>query len=160
MRGGSDGNPEESTVGVQRFAPAVLRRARTAAGLSTDRLGVLVGVSGATVSRWESGQHAPSPPHLVALAEALDLPIDDLVRIAADQALLVHLRERAGLTAATAARALNISLAAYSRLERGIDQLGDERIAAVAHLYAADPVEVIAARDRTRRAMTRPIKRP
>ena len=42
--------------------PAAARRIREAAGLTQDQIGQAVGVDGATVSRWESGERHPRGP--------------------------------------------------------------------------------------------------
>jgi len=52
---------------------------RKAAGLSQDELGEKLGVSGATISRWEAGQHVPTKSHLHSLEEHFGLPFGNLV---------------------------------------------------------------------------------
>jgi DNA-binding transcriptional regulator YiaG len=47
--------------------------ARERLGLSRDELGRLLGVSGRTVSYWESGRKLPLPERTAALAEKLGL---------------------------------------------------------------------------------------
>ncbi len=56
-----------------------LRELRKAAGLSQEELGEKLGVSGATVSRWEAGQHVPTKSHLHALEDYYGLPFGNLV---------------------------------------------------------------------------------
>ncbi|MEG1758528.1 MAG: helix-turn-helix transcriptional regulator [Oscillospiraceae bacterium] len=47
-------------------------------GLSVRALGAMVGVSGASVTRWELGQAFPRSDKLSLLADALGCSIDDL----------------------------------------------------------------------------------
>ena len=51
-----------------------LRRARTAAGLSLDALGDLIGESAATLSRWERAERDVKIEYVVRIEEALGLP--------------------------------------------------------------------------------------
>ncbi len=46
---------------------------------SQERLGRKVGTSRYQVSRWENGTHMPQLGHLIALSEALEISIDELV---------------------------------------------------------------------------------
>ena len=55
---------------VPRVDGSWIRRARQAVELTTSELGALCGVSGATVSNWETGYHQPAPRHAERL-EAL-----------------------------------------------------------------------------------------
>ena len=55
-----------------------MRRARTAAGLSTARLADRLGVSQPTVVRYETGEVRPSPERVVAIAAALGVKVDAL----------------------------------------------------------------------------------
>lgn len=50
-----------------------IRTARERLGLSRDELGRILGVSGRTVSYWESGRKLPSPERTASLAEKLGL---------------------------------------------------------------------------------------
>ena len=50
-----------------------IRSARERLGLSRDELGRILGVSGRTVSYWESGRKLPSPERTASLAEKLGL---------------------------------------------------------------------------------------
>lgn len=57
-----------------------IREARIRLGLSRDGLGRMLGVSGRTVSYWESGRKLPAPGKAGALREALGLSEVDLWR--------------------------------------------------------------------------------
>ena len=62
-----------------------LSRERKARGLSQEELAARLGVSRQAVSKWETGEAAPDLPKLLALADALELPLDTLCgREAAD----------------------------------------------------------------------------
>jgi DNA-binding XRE family transcriptional regulator len=47
------------------------RLVRESAGLNQSDLAKLVGVTPATINRWEAGERRPSGPHAVAYARAL-----------------------------------------------------------------------------------------
>ncbi len=55
-----------------------LRKLRTTAGFSQDDLAKRVGVTQATVSRWEDGTMTPKTDKLRSLAKALGVEIQDL----------------------------------------------------------------------------------
>lgn len=57
-----------------------IRDARMRLGLSRDGLGRMLGVSGRTVSYWESGRKLPGPGRARALREALGLSEIELWR--------------------------------------------------------------------------------
>ena len=54
---------------------------RTRAGLSQERVAELVGVSRQSVTKWESGQSAPSTENLFRLAETFGTTVDMLLDI-------------------------------------------------------------------------------
>lgn len=51
---------------------------RTTAGLSQEELAKLVGVTQATVSRWEAGKMVPNADKLRSLVKALGVKSEDL----------------------------------------------------------------------------------
>lgn len=55
-----------------------IRKFRKAAGFTMTELAVRMGVSVATISRWESGEDAPAAPRLPLLADTLGCSIDQL----------------------------------------------------------------------------------
>lgn len=58
---------------------ARLRAARQALNLTQEDLGVILGVSGATVSRWESGRDSPTFSLLPELSRRLLVSLDVLI---------------------------------------------------------------------------------
>ncbi len=58
--------------------PEVLTQARKARGLSQEELAIKVGVSRQAVSKWETGDASPDLSRLLALADALEMDLDDL----------------------------------------------------------------------------------
>lgn len=52
---------------------------RRACGLTQEQLAEALGVSRQTVAKWESGETSPDLAHGAALAEALEVSLDDLV---------------------------------------------------------------------------------
>ncbi|MFG2269156.1 helix-turn-helix transcriptional regulator [Streptomyces chartreusis] len=57
-----------------------IRTHRRAAGLSQLQLGEHVGRDHKTIHRWETAQRAPSLTDLLLVADALGVPLADLVR--------------------------------------------------------------------------------
>lgn len=57
-----------------------IRAARSSRKLSQERLGELTGLDRKTINRIEQGSHATSIDHLLLIAEALAVPLSDLVR--------------------------------------------------------------------------------
>ncbi|MYR60230.1 helix-turn-helix domain-containing protein [Streptomyces sp. SID625] len=57
-----------------------IRAARTERKLSQERLGERAGLDRKTVNRIEQGAHATLIDHLLLIADALDVPLADLVR--------------------------------------------------------------------------------
>jgi transcriptional regulator with XRE-family HTH domain len=57
-----------------------IRDARRTAGLSQMQLGERIGRDHKTISRWENALRAPDLTDLLLIADALDVPLADLVR--------------------------------------------------------------------------------
>ncbi|MFE2073742.1 helix-turn-helix domain-containing protein [Streptomyces misionensis] len=57
-----------------------IREARRRKGLSQMQLGERIGCDHKTISRWENGHHPPDLNDLLLVADALDVPLADLVR--------------------------------------------------------------------------------
>jgi DNA-binding XRE family transcriptional regulator len=55
-----------------------IRDARIRHQLTQEVLGRALGVTKATVSKWEQGQALPEPPVAFRLADALDLTLEDV----------------------------------------------------------------------------------
>lgn len=53
---------------------------RAAAGLSQDQLAVLTGMDRRSIQRYEAGSRDPRYADLLLLADALNIPLADLVR--------------------------------------------------------------------------------
>lgn len=56
-----------------------IRAARTERKLSQEKLGEMTGLDRKTVNRIEQGAHATLIDHLLLIADALDVPLRDLV---------------------------------------------------------------------------------
>ncbi|AXL90448.1 XRE family transcriptional regulator [Streptomyces sp. CB09001] len=75
MRSGGD----DETAQVMTSLGARLRAIRQARGLTLAQLAAATGISVSTLSRLESGQREPGLRHLLPLARAHRLPLDELV---------------------------------------------------------------------------------
>ncbi len=101
-------------------SPDALRRARHRAGLTQHELARIIGVAGGErVSRWELGSSTPRPGLLQRLAEALDVPLRDLLAPAGEPPDLRRLRAAAGLSAREVADRAHMSLPTLKRWEAG-----------------------------------------
>ncbi len=56
-----------------------IRAARQAAGLSQEKLAERLGLTRQAVTKWETGQSAPSTENLLRLAEVLGVPVTALL---------------------------------------------------------------------------------
>ncbi|MGW3135878.1 helix-turn-helix domain-containing protein [Streptomyces sp. NPDC001139] len=56
-----------------------VRAARSARGLSQEKLGELAGLDRKTVNRIEQGTHSTLVDHLLLIAHALDVPLAELM---------------------------------------------------------------------------------
>lgn len=63
---------------ARTFSGRRLRKARLAAGLKREHLAVAIGRSAPTISMYEHGTGYPTVPVLAALADTLDVAVDDL----------------------------------------------------------------------------------
>jgi len=63
----------------RREIGARIRAARIAANLTQERLGERIGRDYRTILRWEYGQRVPDLNDLLLLADALDVPLPQLV---------------------------------------------------------------------------------
>lgn len=61
------------------FRPTFIRQWRTERGISQERLGDRVGLSGASISQIENGKQGYSQENLEAIAEALQVDVVDLL---------------------------------------------------------------------------------
>jgi transcriptional regulator with XRE-family HTH domain len=60
-----------------------LRKIRESRGMTVNQLGMYSGISGASISRYETGERGtPKPPTIKKLAEALKYPYEELMRLA------------------------------------------------------------------------------
>ncbi len=70
---------DDETARVMTSLGGRLRAIRQARGLTLAQLGAATGISVSTLSRLESGQREPGLRHLLPLARAHRLPLDELV---------------------------------------------------------------------------------
>lgn len=64
----------------------VLSDRRLAVGLTQVDVAAKLGVSHVTVGRWESGESKPQPRYYPRLAEVLNIPAEEVVRLFAPEA--------------------------------------------------------------------------
>lgn len=151
--------------GVDGFSGAACRRARLAAGLTADQVGVQVGVGEQAVLKWERSQSAPTADHLGLLAAALEVSISDLLpRRALRQRDLRDLRHFSGLSVqaviGSMAPGVRLSASGLVRLERGVAALKDDVAVVLAKAYAVTVAEVADAGEVTKAQRVRNAQRP
>lgn len=141
--------------GTHGFSPGYLRRARSERDISLRDLALLLDLSTQAVTAWERGTSSPSPKHLAALAEVLRVSVDDLIRIPITEAELASLRDRAGLTGADVAAALETHRSAWSEIEQGYRRLPARLVPPLSALLGRTESEVTQAWERARTNATR-----
>ncbi len=72
--------PPDWVLARCRVIGAQLRAARKTIGLTQEQLGERISRDAKSISRWENGHRAPDLGDLVLLADALGVPLADLVR--------------------------------------------------------------------------------
>jgi transcriptional regulator with XRE-family HTH domain len=70
----------EWVLARRRAIGDTIRAARSARQLTQERLGDMAGLDRKTISRIEQGTHATRVDHLLLVADALDVPLAELVR--------------------------------------------------------------------------------
>lgn len=79
------GAPQEDAGGVQRrFSPTRLAATRTKLGLSAADFAALIGVSGQSIYKWESGASRPRAQQLAAIASVREIGKREAQRRLAD----------------------------------------------------------------------------
>lgn len=63
---------------ARRFSGTELRRLRVAAGVSVEQLAIHINRTAYAVHQYETGRSAPQAASLAAIADLLDISIDDL----------------------------------------------------------------------------------
>lgn len=101
------------------FSAESLLEARTRAGLTQHQLARLVNVAGGErVAAWEAGRAAPKNPRLIhALADALDVSVEDLLIVPSHGPDLRWLRTVAGLSVEYVAEEVGVSESTLKRWE-------------------------------------------
>lgn len=137
--------------GVRNFDPGALATYRRRRGLSLDQLGERIGRARPNLITWEKGRAAPSPPKLVALAEALGVKPWQLTTVDQRSAELADLRAWAGLTQQQLADLAGVVRATYALVERAELPLRPELAEDIAPLLGRRVREVELAYRRTAR---------
>lgn len=132
----------------RQFDGSLVRAARRRRDMHQRELGELVGVSGATVARWESGRDFPKGEKLPAIATALDEALDELFPHEGPPDLQL-LRCDAGLSVADAAEILGASRAPVANAESGRRRLNASYIQPLAAAYGVTEEKLLAAQDRS-----------
>ena len=126
--------------GATAFDPRSLRAARHERHLTLRELGERVGLTTWHVAKLEAGRHAPSVALIKPLADALQIPVEQLLL---DPVTFAFLRARAGKTQAELASQLGISEAAVGRIETGSRlRLPDELVRRIAEVLGCTEAAV------------------
>ncbi|CAL9440709.1 hypothetical protein SUDANB145_02240 [Streptomyces sp. enrichment culture] len=132
----------------RQFDGSLVRAVRRRRDMHQKELGELVGVSGATVARWESGKDFPKGEKLPAIATALDKPLDELFPHEGPPDLQL-LRCDAGLSVAEAAEVIGASRVPVGNAESGRRRLNPSYVQPLAAAYGVTEEELLAAQDRS-----------
>ncbi|MFH9404810.1 helix-turn-helix domain-containing protein [Streptomyces sp. NPDC017638] len=73
-------SPPDWVLARRRAIGDAIRAARGMRKLSQEKLGDLAGLDRKTINRTEQGSHATRIDHLLLIADALDVPLAQLVR--------------------------------------------------------------------------------
>ena len=111
---------------LRGFDRSALIAVRTRRNLNPGELARLADVSTAAVYNWERGTASPSVDTLARVAQALGVPVAELVPIPEDEQYLGDLRVMAGLTQPQLAQLAGISTSTLAQLERGQARLKPE----------------------------------
>ena len=66
--------------GPRQTNGSAIAAARIARGMTQSQLGAAIGVLGTQVSNWERGLRRPKLDALLRIADALKVPLDDLIK--------------------------------------------------------------------------------
>ncbi len=131
-----------------------LRQARIAARLTQRELGTQARVHDSDISHYEAGRTQPDTATCRRIADALHVPVRDLLPEDAPITLAV-LRWEAGLTQGGIARRLDVSTQAWRLVEIGQTRVDADRAARIADALTGPGRRVTA--DDVLRAATRPV---
>lgn len=138
----SVGKSPSSLVGSTRSAlqPNSIREIRKRLGLTLDQLGKAVGLNFTTIAKVENSQRRASERMLKAIAEALNVTVDDLLRIPAGHAnpAMRNARVAKGLKQADVAKAIGLDTASISRMERGLQRPSTIHAEQIAEMLGID----------------------
>ncbi|MFE6272337.1 helix-turn-helix domain-containing protein [Streptomyces goshikiensis] len=146
----------------RRFDRSRVRAVRRGKEMHQKDLGRAVGVTGPTVARWENGDDFPKGEKLPGIADALELPLDELFPNEGPIDLQL-LRCDAGLSVAEAAAVIGTSRVPVSYAETGRRPLSDQYVDPLARAYGVTRAELLAAQDRSfkiKPALPSPPKQP
>ncbi|MFC7928731.1 helix-turn-helix transcriptional regulator [Streptomyces cinereoruber] len=134
---------------ARRFDKGVVRNVRRAAEISQAAVAQALGVGDSTVAGWETGQSAPDPEKLVALAKVLKRDADDLFpRDGLPD--LADLRCDAGYYQYETGPLIGTKSAGpVAGAERGVRRLKDKYVSALAAAYGVTEQELRRAEDRS-----------
>lgn len=132
----------------RQFDGKRLRAVRRALDIKAEELGAAVGVTGAAVSGWESGNDFPKAERFPAIAAALKQPLDDLFPHDGPADLRL-LRSDAGLSMAQAADVIGTTRVPLRNAEMGKRRLQDAFVRPLADAYGVTEEELLAAQDRS-----------
>ncbi|MFB7776272.1 helix-turn-helix domain-containing protein [Streptomyces bauhiniae] len=130
----------------RQFDGRRVRAVRRRRDMHQRELGEQVGVSAATVARWEAGKDFPKGEKLPGIATALDELLDELFPHEGPPDLQL-LRCDAGLTVTEAAEIIGTSRVPVSNAEGGRRRLNDSYVQPLAAAYGVTTDELLAAQD-------------
>lgn len=135
---------------IPAFSAENVVAARTAKGWSQGRLAAAMDVSLPSVSAWERGVSAPSPPMFVRLAVALSVDPSELLSIGRHAWTLVEFRVVKGLHQQEVAKIAGISHNKLTAVEAAFERAPGGLFETLSTLYGSSVEEITQAWERTR----------
>jgi transcriptional regulator with XRE-family HTH domain len=136
---------------MRGFSANTLTEVREARNFSISDLARLAQIGRSTLHHWETGHASPQVDLLARVAQALDVPMSDLVDVAPDERFPGDYRVLRGLTQPQLGQAAAVPTATVGAVERGEVALNDELAERLAHAVGTSVAEYRAAHDRARR---------
>lgn len=124
-------------VSIDRRAHGpTIRAIRIARGLRSDTVAAAARISNGYLSNIEAGRRHPEAAKTAAIADALRVPVEV---ITGQKPAIATLREALGISTATFARDVGLTLVRLDRIERGAEHPNRDLLAVIVTRLGVDP---------------------